>query len=202
MRSILLFHLFAFCFFTLPLISNSNLAYADTLNPTAPSLSQSSSLTAPLALKKCISDKYQHYTQTSINWYESLTQATIEKNPSLREVAHLFLDTRKKYVAFNQAVFSYYLNHSPETLDLSAPVESWLNIDQEQLKNISESNTELTPLAKEIDAFREKNRYKNNYKLRTALAELLSRPANMQAALNTYNQQIKAINQNACDKQS
>ncbi len=214
MHSIALFNPLAVCFI-LFFLSSTNTAYANTENPPMLSLTQGRAITPPIltyttlahtklnlpVLKKCIKDKYHHYTQASISWYESLTKAVITKDPKLTEVASLFLNNRKKYAIFNLTVFSYYLNHSPEKLDLSASVESWLNLDQEKLEHSQGLDPALTPLATELHALKEKDRHKNNYKLRTAFAELLSKPANMQAALNTYNLQLQAINQIPCNKE-
>ncbi len=200
MSSIRLCHFFTFCFIVF-FLSCSNRSYATNENASMLYFTQSLSATRPSNLRKCIYDKYQDYTQASLSWYKSIAKATVKQDPTLNELTHLFLDNRKKYAVFNLTIFSYYLNNFPEKLDLNAPVESWLNLDQAKLKNILTSNTELTPLAKEFEALKEKNSDKNNYKLRAAFAELLSRPANMQIALNIYNKQIQAINQSVCPKE-
>lgn len=147
---------------------------------------------------QCVSDKYQKYIQASISWYENIISHTVEKHPDLNEVTQLFFDLREKHFLFNQKVFDFYLINQPDQLNLSRSVESWLDISQYDIQQLSLQSSPLSMSAKEIHALRQTSGHRDNYKLRTALADLFSDPNNMKTALDNYNQKITQINQTKC----
>lgn len=148
----------------------------------------------------CLSQKYNHYITASIGWYESLVDLTIQKDPKLEEVASWFLEGRREHFKLNQEAFNYYLKNDPAKLNLNGGVESWLNLSQEDVKALSNSNGELADAAKKVFAFRQGQAHQGNYDLRSALASLLSHPKEIEVPLTRYNDEMAQLAQTSCDK--
>lgn len=150
--------------------------------------------------KLCLSQKYHHYVTASINWYESLVEMTTKKDPKLEEVANWFLQGRREHFELNQQAFDYYLEHDPSKLHLSASVESWLSLSQEDVKTLSASKGELAQAAKKVFDFRQGQAHQGNYDLRSALASLLSHPKEIEGPLKRYNDEMATLAATNCDK--
>lgn len=149
----------------------------------------------------CVSQKYHNYVDASITWYENLVGLTIKKDPSLEGVANWFLEGRRNHFMLNQEAFDFYLENDPAKLNFDAPVESWLNLTQEDVRALSISNSELTDAAKKVYEFRQGKAHEGNYDLRSALASLLSHPKEIDAPLKQYNDAISKLSATRCDKQ-
>ncbi len=147
----------------------------------------------------CASEKYHRYVDASISWYESLVSLTIYKNPELSDVAQWFLNARKQHFQFNAKAFDYYLAQRPQDIHLTQAVESWINLSQKDIQVLSEGTSPLADSAKSVFDFRQQKVHESNYALRSAFADLLSNPDEIQAALGQYNAEIQHINQLQCD---
>ncbi|WEM41057.1 hypothetical protein PTW35_10425 [Photobacterium sp. DA100] len=141
----------------------------------------------------CESEKYHQYIDASLNWYEDLVELAVEKEPSLDEVGQWFLEGRKHHFELNRDAFDWYLANDREKLALSLPVESWLNLSQKDVKALSEQDSELGKAAKLAFDDRQSKPHPQNYALRSAFAELLTHPGNIEKPLNTYNEKMTAI---------
>ncbi|WP_407330402.1 hypothetical protein [Enterovibrio sp. 27052020O] len=150
----------------------------------------------------CATQKYHNYVNASIAWYESLVDLTIEKDPKLDDVANWFLEGRRNHFMLNDAAFDYYVENDPSKLNFDAPVESWLNLTQEDIKTLSNSSGVLADAAKKVFEFRQGQAHQGNYDLRSALADLLSHPKEIEVPLNRYNSEMTQLAQTHCDKQS
>ncbi|KXF80949.1 hypothetical protein [Enterovibrio coralii] len=148
----------------------------------------------------CASQKYHNYIDASINWYESLVDLSIQKDAKLQSVATWFLDGRRNHFLLNEAAFDYYLENDPSKLNFDAPVESWLNLTQEDVKALSQSSTPLAPQAEKVFNFRQGEAHKGNYDLRSALADLLSHPKEIEVPLQKYNGEMQKLAETTCDK--
>ncbi|OOE98201.1 hypothetical protein [Salinivibrio sp. IB643] len=153
---------------------------------------------APVENADCYSAKYHDYVDASINWYQALVEMTVEKDASLDEVADWFLRGRTNHFNLNAQAFDYYLNNDSAKLNLDAPVESWLMLSQEDVKILSQSSLPPSSLAKDVFAFRQGESMEGNYALRSALADLLSHPKEIDKPLNQYNDQMVSINDRQC----
>ncbi|OOF21602.1 hypothetical protein [Salinivibrio sp. IB872] len=159
-----------------------------------PAMSQA----APVDNADCYTAKYHDYVDASINWYQDLVSLTVSKDESLKDVADWFLRGRENHFKLNAQAFDYYLSNDTAKLSLDAPVESWLQLTQEDVKALSQSSLPPAKLAKEVFEFRQGEAMEGNYALRSALADLLSHPKEIDTALNQYNNQMAAINQRQC----
>ncbi|WP_163390862.1 hypothetical protein [Enterovibrio norvegicus] len=148
----------------------------------------------------CATDKYHNYVDASISWYESLVDLTIQKDQKLEGVAKWFLEGRRNHFTFNQKAFDYYVSNDPSKLNFDAPVESWLSLSQEDVKALSGSTGELAESAKTVFAFRQGKAHEGNYDLRSALADLLSNPKEIEVPLQKYNAEMLSLAETACDK--
>lgn len=70
-------------------------------------------------------------------------------------------------------------------------VESWLKLEQPEIKQLATRSDELGKLASVTFADRQATPHPKNYELRSALADLLSHPKQIESALNRYNQAIE-----------
>ncbi|KKA45841.1 MULTISPECIES: hypothetical protein [Salinivibrio] len=153
---------------------------------------------APVKNADCYSAKYHDYVDASINWYQALVDMTVKKDASLDEVAQWFLQGRKNHFNLNAKAFDYYLENDSAKLNLEAPVESWLKLGQEDVKTLAQSSLPPSALAEKVFNFRQGEAMDGNYALRSALADLLSHPKEIDKALNQYNDQMNSINQRQC----
>ncbi|ODP98810.1 MULTISPECIES: hypothetical protein [Salinivibrio] len=153
---------------------------------------------APIKNADCYSAKYHDYVDASINWYQALVDMTVKKDPTLDEVAAWFLKGRKNHFNLNAQAFDYYLENDSAKLNLEAPVESWLKLSQEDVKTLAQSSLPPSTLAEKVFNFRQGEAMDGNYTLRSALADLLSHPKEIDKALNQYNDQMNSINQRQC----
>lgn len=151
--------------------------------------------------KLCVSQKYHNYVDASITWYENLVNLTIKKDPKLEGVAGWFLEGRRNHFMLNEEAFDYYLKNDPSKLNFDAPVESWLNLSQEDVKTLSSSQGELADAAKKVFEFRQGKAHEGNYDLRSALASLLSHPKEIDVPLKQYNDTMMKLAETNCDKQ-
>ncbi|PSU34320.1 hypothetical protein [Photobacterium lutimaris] len=147
----------------------------------------------------CESEKYHQYIDASLNWYESLVELAVEKDPSLSDVGQWFLEGRKHHFELNRDAFDWYLANDKDKLSLSLPVESWLNLTQQDVKALSaEQNSKLGKAAKLAFDDRQSNPHPQNYALRSAFAELLTHPGNIEKPLNAYNEKMAVIADMKC----
>ncbi|MGF1737750.1 hypothetical protein [Photobacterium satsumensis] len=147
----------------------------------------------------CESEKYHQYIDASLNWYENLVELAVEKEPNLNEVGQWFLEGRKHHFELNRDAFDWYLANDKDKLALSLPVESWLNLTQQDVKALSEEQgSELGEAAKLAFDDRQSKPHPQNYALRSAFAELLTHPGNIEKPLNAYNEKMAAIAEIEC----
>lgn len=141
----------------------------------------------------CESDKYHQYVDASLSWYQNLVDLAVEKDATLKGVGNWFLEGRKHHFEFNRAAVDWYLENDIEKLNLSLPVESWLNLNQQNIKMLAEQDTALGNAAKQAFNDRQSNPHEKNYALRSAFADLLTHPGKIEIPLDDYNQKMNVI---------
>ncbi|ENM5749017.1 hypothetical protein [Vibrio mimicus] len=146
----------------------------------------------------CLSQKYDAYIDASLNWYADLTKLTSEQYPDLAEVGQWFLTGRQHHFELNRAAVHYYLQHDPSKVATAQHVESWLKLEQPEIKQLATRDDELGKLASVTFADRQAVPHPKNYELRSALADLLSHPKKIESALNRYNQAIEKVETIEC----
>ena len=150
--------------------------------------------------KTCLSQKYHNYVKASIDWYGALVQIAQKEDPKLENVAHWFLKGRQNHFKLNDAVFNERLKSAPASLNFHFGVESWLNLTQEEVKELSQSHSKLAAPARKVFKFRQNETHKDSYALRATLANLLKSPQKIDAPLRHYNQQIEKLSNTHCKK--
>ncbi|QUJ68722.1 hypothetical protein KDD30_06380 [Photobacterium sp. GJ3] len=148
--------------------------------------------------ESCESDKYHKYIDASLTWYQSLVQLTVQKDPGLQEVGDWFLEGRTHHFELKREAVDWYLTHDKSHLDLSQSVESWLKLTQQDIKTLSEQQGTLGDYAKKVFEDRQGAPHPKNYELRSAFAELLTHPDDIDEPLKAYNQQMSAIAATVC----
>ncbi|MGF1763030.1 hypothetical protein [Aliivibrio kagoshimensis] len=156
------------------------------------------STTASAADTQCNSKKYHAYVDASLSWYNSLIELTVKKDPSLAEVGTWFLEGRKHHFELNRVAVDFYLVNDTSHVSLEKPVESWLQLEQKEIKVLAERDDELGKIAKITFTDRQSNPHQQNYELRSAFADLLSDPKAIEAPLNSYNDKMSAISEVTC----
>ena len=147
----------------------------------------------------CLSKKYDAYIDASLHWYEDLAKLTSEQYPDLKEVSEWFLEGRKNHFELNRAAVHYYLENDPSKIAVNQPVESWLLLEQKDIKTLSSRSDELGRLAQVTYNDRQSKPHDQNYDLRSAFADLLSHPTKIDSALKRYNQAIKDLESMSCE---
>ncbi|MCK6261893.1 hypothetical protein KP803_01240 [Vibrio sp. ZSDE26] len=149
---------------------------------------------------QCLAQKYDAYIDASLTWYQDLTQLTSERYPELSEVSQWFLQGRKNHFELNRAAVHYYLDHDKSKVATEQSVEGWLQLEQHDVKVLSERDDELGQAAKLTFNDRQKTPHEKNYELRSAFADLLSHPKQIDTVLQKYNQSIQALEAMDCLK--
>lgn len=148
---------------------------------------------AMASIDNCQSDKYHQYVDASLSWYQSLVELAVKKDQNLEEVGQWFLEGRKHHFELNREAVDWFLEHDKNQLDLSQPVESWLKLTQQDVKRLSMQDNELGEYAKKAFSDRQSKPHPKNYELRSAFADLLTHPGDIDKPLNAYNQKMTAI---------
>jgi hypothetical protein len=148
---------------------------------------------------ECQIKKYDTYIDASINWYQDLATLTSADNPDLQEVSDWFLDGRKKHFELNRLSVHQFLSTNPNKVSTELDVESWLQLTQADIKELSTRQDELGILAKSSFEYRQTKPHSQNYEFRSALAELLSHPNKIQPALTAYNNAVNQANSQVCE---
>lgn len=141
----------------------------------------------------CESDKYHQYVDASLSWYQSLVDLAVKKDEGLKEVGKWFLEGRRHHFELNREAVDWYLANDKDQLDLTQPIESWLNLTQQDVKALSQQDNELGRFAKKSFDDRQSKPHAKNYELRSAFADLLTHPGNIDKPLNAYNEKMTAI---------
>lgn len=141
----------------------------------------------------CHSDKYHQYVDASLSWYQSLVNLAVKKDQSLEDVGQWFLEGRKNHFELNREAVDWYLENNKNKLDLSQPIESWLKLSQQDVKALSQQDSELGHAAKKSFDDRQSKPHAKNYDLRSAFADLLTHPGEIEKPLNAYNEKMTAI---------
>lgn len=162
-------------------------------------LLSASSMTAVGADNQCYANKYNAYIDASLAWYADLAEMTTEKYPDLAEVSQWFLQGRQHHFELSRAAVHYYLQHDPSVVATEQPVEAWLRLEQKDIKALASRRDELGRAAKTTYDDRQAQPHPQNYELRSAFAELLSHPKQIESALNKYNQAIVKAEQISCN---
>ncbi|PSU49521.1 hypothetical protein C9J12_08525 [Photobacterium frigidiphilum] len=149
--------------------------------------------TALASTTSCESDKYHQYVDASLSWYQSLVDLSIKQDESLKEVGDWFLAGRKHHFELNREAVDWYLENDKTKLDLTQSVESWLQLTQQDVKKLSTQQDELGRYAKKAFDDRQSTPHKKNYELRSAFADLLTHPVNIDKPLNAYNEEMTKI---------
>ncbi|MGF1723716.1 hypothetical protein [Photobacterium nomapromontoriensis] len=147
---------------------------------------------------QCESDKYHQYVDASLAWYQDLIDLAVAKDASLTEVGKWFLNGRKHHFEFNRDAVDWYLENDREKLNLSQPVESWLDLSQHNVKILAKQDTRLGKAAKQAFDDRQNKPHAKNYALRTAFATLLTHPGKIEQPLNNYNHKMNLIAMTEC----
>ncbi|MGR5209850.1 hypothetical protein ACPV4A_04835 [Vibrio rotiferianus] len=149
--------------------------------------------------QQCLTEKYDSYIDASLQWYKDLVDLTVTQYPDLDEVSNWFLEGRKHHFELNRQAVHYFLENDPSRVATGQPVEAWLKLEQQDVKQLATRNDELGQAAKKTFSDRQSANHEKNYDLRSAFADLLSHPKQIDAALNKYNQSISKIEKQKCD---
>ncbi|MGF1759792.1 hypothetical protein L4D76_18000 [Photobacterium sagamiensis] len=149
--------------------------------------------TAFASTGSCESDKYHQYVDASLSWYQSLVDLAVQKDEGLKNVGEWFLEGRKHHFELNREAVDWYLDNDKSRLDLSQSVESWLQLTQHDVKKLSQQQDELGVYAKKAFEDRQSKPHAKNYELRSAFAELLTHPGNIDKPLSAYNEKMTKI---------
>ncbi len=147
----------------------------------------------------CQQGKYDAYIDASLAWYQDLVTLTTEQNPQLAEVSQWFLEGRTHHFELNREAVHYYLVNDPAKVNTNVSVESWLKLEQADIKQLTSRDDTLGKLAKTTFADRQALPHAQNYELRAALADLLSHPNKIDQALSRYNEKVSAVAKTQCD---
>ena len=162
-----------------------------------------SSLQAQLSLLLLISNVLQtNTTVTSTLLYsgtQDLVDLTVTQYPDLKEVSQWFLEGRKHHFELNREAVHYFLKNDPSRVATEQPVEAWLKLEQHDVKQLATRSDELGQAAQKTFSDRQSANHPKNYDLRSAFADLLSHPKQIDSALNKYNQSIAKIEKQKCE---
>lgn len=148
--------------------------------------------------QQCLAEKYDAYIDASLNWYADLADLTSEQYPELEEVSQWFLEGRKHHFELNRAAVRYYLVNDSSKVATEQSIEGWLKLEQHDIKALSQRDDELGKIAKTTFDDRQSKPHDQNYELRSAFAELLSHPKQIDTALQRYNQSIAKVENTQC----
>ncbi|WP_087016088.1 hypothetical protein [Thaumasiovibrio subtropicus] len=157
-------------------------------------------LTVKAGEKECQSEMYHNYVDASLEWYQDLVSVAVEQDESLTDVAEWFLNGRRTHFLFNRTAVDWYLSNEPEKLQLALSVESWLTLDQAEIRALSESQHALSDDAKAMYELRQAKPHKQNYQLRSAFADLLSHPDKIDGPLKSYNEKMTQLAEMNCQQ--
>ena len=147
----------------------------------------------------CESNKYHQYIDASLEWYQNLVQLTVQKDPDLQEVGDWFMEGRTHHFELKREAVDWYLANDKSHLDLSQSVESWLKLTQQDIKALSAQQGNLGDYAKKVFEDRQSTPHPKNYELRSAFADLLTHPDEIDKPLKAYNRQMIAIAATQCE---
>ncbi|CED70968.1 putative exported protein [Aliivibrio wodanis] len=147
---------------------------------------------------ECLSNKYSQYVDASLTWYKELIAITVKKDPNLQSVGDWFLEGRQHHFELNRAAVDFYLKNDSSKVKTNQSIESWLQLDQKEIKNLASNNDELGKIAKITFDDRQAQPHKQNYELRSAFADILSHPKKIDTPLNAYNQKMTEISEINC----
>jgi hypothetical protein len=148
--------------------------------------------------EQCLSNKYDSYIDASLTWYQDLIKLTTAKNPDLADVGDWFYQGREHHFELNRAIAHQYLIEARDKVATEQPLESWLDIKQSDIKKLASRDDQLGQIAAVSFQDRQSPPHPKNYQLRSALAELLSHPMEIESALNKYNQAIEQAESISC----
>jgi hypothetical protein len=148
--------------------------------------------------EECTLQQYDTYIDASLQWYSDLTELTVSEYPELDSVSAWFLEGRKHHFELSRAVVHDALINNPTKINTSRSIESWLQLEQTEVKQLSLRDDKIGMLAKETFDDRQAAPHEKNYQLRSAFAELLSHPKKIDSALMRYNEKMAVIEQNPC----
>ncbi|SDH09662.1 hypothetical protein SAMN04488136_10844 [Vibrio xiamenensis] len=146
----------------------------------------------------CLAGKYDAYVDASLQWYQDLTDLTTTQYPQLKDVSEWFLSGRQHHFELSREAVRYYLEHDPSKVATEQSVEGWLKLEQVDIKRLANRDDQLGQLAKITYQDRQSTPHADNYELRSAFADLLSHPATIDKALQTYNQSINQLEKIEC----
>ncbi|MDN3698206.1 hypothetical protein QWY97_12755 [Vibrio cortegadensis] len=147
---------------------------------------------------QCLTGKYDAYIDASLTWYQDLVDLTSAQYPDLNEVGEWFLEGRKHHFELNRAAVHYYLKNDSSKVATEQPIEAWLQLEQKDIKELASNDNALGKIATSTFNDRQSTPHDKNYELRSAFADLLSHPKNIDSALNKYNQAIKTVENTVC----
>ncbi|USD64153.1 hypothetical protein [Vibrio sp. SCSIO 43136] len=148
---------------------------------------------------QCLAQKYDGYIDASLNWYGELVEIAVEKQPELKEVGEWFLNGRKNHFELNRQAVHTFLVEDPSKVNTNVSVESWLQLEQHDVKALTGRTDELGKLAQVSFSDRQSKPHEKNYDLRTAFADLLSHPQHINDALTRYNEAVSQVAEIQCD---
>ncbi len=153
---------------------------------------------AQAADTECLSNQYSQYVDASLTWYKELISITVKRDPNLESVGNWFLEGRQHHFELNRAAVDFYLKNDPSKVKTNQSIESWLQLDQKEIKTLASNNDGLGKIAKVTFDDRQAQPHKQNYELRSAFADILSHPKEIDAPLNAYNQKMTEISEISC----
>ncbi|MBR9873423.1 hypothetical protein L3V31_07820 [Vibrio sp. J1-1] len=149
--------------------------------------------------QQCLANKYDGYVDASLQWYQDLVDLTVDQYPDLDEVSQWFLDGRKHHFELNREAVHYFLKNDPSRVATEQPIEAWLKLEQQDVKQLASRSDKLGEAAQKTFSDRQSTNHEKNYDLRSAFADLLSHPQKIDSALNKYNQSIEKVEKQQCE---
>ncbi|MFV0574316.1 MAG: hypothetical protein ACK5NC_02670 [Vibrio sp.] len=153
---------------------------------------------APVRDVKCLTGKYDAYVDASLKWYQDLVTITVDSKPDLKEVGVWFLNGRTHHFELSRAAVKEFLVSDPSKVATDEQVESWLKLEQTDVKDLAQRDDDLGKIAKRTFDDRQAPPNEKNYELRSAFADLLSHPSNIKPALDKYNEAVTKANEIQC----
>lgn len=148
---------------------------------------------------QCLQKKYDAYIDASLNWYQDLIQLTTSQHPDLAEAGQWFYQGREYHFELNRTAVHHYLQKNPSKVATELSVESWLQLEQSEVKQLTSRNDALGQIASQSFNYRQSKPHPKNYQLRSAFAELLSHPDKIDTVLSRYNNAVSRAESIVCN---
>ena len=146
----------------------------------------------------CVTKKYASYAEAQIEFQEKFTELIITVAPEYSEVASLYLQDQLNFIDRRVTAVKHLARTRPDQLRVSRPLQSWLDLSQEDEARIALANSRYKELLQLSSEAKKRPPHPNGDALRIVVREKVTPSQESKELLSEFFRAVQALDTQEC----